>query len=221
MLKQLGIEKGKPFDPDERLAEILTAASATGELMAQANTFAKRFAESRYWPDRQWDRAIVLDNSAQRGEHHDELLERASWFYEAVSFSEAMRSHTPGAGQAYLGAYADANGDWLDGGGTYTLHVPADPPAKLFWSMTVYDASTRCLVDNEQQRGDRGSRDADLVHNDDGSIDLWFGPTAPMGKESNWVQTVPGRHWFSYFRLYGPLEPYFDRSWKLEDITLA
>ncbi len=71
--------------------------------MAQANTFAKRFEGSRYWPDRAWDTAIVLDNPAQRGEHHDELLERASWFYEAVSFSEAMKSQTPGAGQAYLG----------------------------------------------------------------------------------------------------------------------
>src|SRR3954451_16614821 len=71
--------------------------------MAQANTFAKRFAGTRYWPDRQWDLAIVLDNSSQRGDHYDELLERASWFYEAVTFSEAMQSQTPGAGQAYLG----------------------------------------------------------------------------------------------------------------------
>ena len=68
MLKQLGIEKGKPFDPDDRLREILTEATAAGELMAQANTFAKRFDGSRYWPDRQWDLAIVLDNSAQRGD---------------------------------------------------------------------------------------------------------------------------------------------------------
>src|SRR4051812_43440922 len=144
MLRELGIEKGKPFEPDVRLTTILTSATAAGELMAQANTFAKRFAESRYWPDRQWDLAIVLDNSSQRGDHHDELLERASWFYEAVTFSEAMKSQTPGAGQAYLGSYTDASGEWLDGGATYTLQVPADPPAKLFWSATVYDAWTRC-----------------------------------------------------------------------------
>ena len=87
-----------------------------------------------------------------------------SWFYEAVSFSEAMKSQTPGVGQAYLGAYTDADGEWLDGGRAYTLHVPADPPAKLFWSATVYDVDTRCLIDNEQQRGDRGSRDPDLQH---------------------------------------------------------
>jgi hypothetical protein len=189
--------------------------------MAQANTFVKRFEGSRYWPDRQWDLAIVLDNSAQRGPYYDELLERASWFYESVSFSEAMKSQTPGVGQAYLGAYADAQGDWLDGGRDYTLHVPPEPPAKLFWSATVYDAATRCLIDNDQQRGDRGSRDAELQANDDGSVDLYFGPSAPSGGDSNWVQTIPGRHWFSYFRFYGPLEPYFDRSWKLGDITPA
>ena len=219
MLKQLGIVKGKPFEPDERLTEILTQASAAGELMAQANTFAKRFEGAKYWPDRQWDTAIVLDNSAQRGTHYDELLERASWFYEAVSFSEAMKSQTPGVGQAYLGSYTDATGAWLDGARDYALHVPAAPPAKLFWSATVYDVETRCLIDNDQQRGDRGSRDAELQHNDDGSVDLYFGPTAPDGRESNWVQTIPGKHWFSYFRFYGPLEGYFDRTWKLGDIT--
>ena len=221
MLRQLGIEQGKPFEPDDRLKAILEDAVAGGELMAQANTFAKRFAGSRYWPDRQWDLAIVLDNSAQRGPSYDELLERASWFYEAVSFSAAMKSQTPGLGQAYLGSYADANGDWLDGGRDYTLHVPADPPAKLFWSVSVYDADTRCLIDNDQQRGDRGSRDAELVTNADGSVDLSFGPEAPAQGDSNWVQTISGRHWFSYFRLYGPLEPYFDRSWKLNDIRPA
>jgi hypothetical protein len=221
MLRQLGIEPGRPFEPDARLRAILEEASAAGELMAQANTFAKRFAGSRYWPDRQWDTAIVLEHSDQRGGHYDQLLERASWFYEAVSFSEAMKSQTPGLGQAYLGAYTDAGRQWLDGGRDYTIHVPADPPAKLFWSFTVYDARTRCLIDNEQQHGDRGSRDADLVHNPDGSVDLYFGPKAPESGTANWVQTIPGRHWFSYFRLYGPLEPYFDKTWRLGDITPA
>lgn len=221
MLKQLGIEKGKPFEPDERLRRILEQGAAAGELMAQANTFAKRFEQGSYWPDRRWEQAIVLDNSAQRGNGYDELLERASWFYEAVSFSEAMKSTTPGVGQAYLGSYTDAAGEWLDGGRSYTLHVPAEVPAKLFWSATVYDVETRCLIDNPQQRGDRGSRDPELGVNEDGSVDLFFGPEAPAAGEANWVQTLPGKHWFSYFRFYGPLEPYFDRSWKLGDITPA
>lgn len=219
MLAALGIEKGKPFEPDSRVTSILETAAAAGELMAQANTFAKRFPGSTYWPDRHWDLVLALDQSSQRARFHDQLLERAAWFYEAVSFSAAMKSTTPGLGQAYLSCYTDSDDQWLDGGQDYTLRVPADPPAKLFWSATVYDADTRCLVDNEQQRGDRGSRDADLDYNDDGSVDLCFGPHAPAGRENNWIQTVPGQHWFSYFRLYGPLESYFDRSWKLGDIV--
>ena len=111
MLKQLGIEKGAPFEPDERLTRILTEATAAGELMAQANSFAKRFPDARYWPDRQWDLVAQLDHSDQRGPYYDQLLERAAWFYEAVSFSEAMKSQTPGAGQAYLGTYTDSDGD--------------------------------------------------------------------------------------------------------------
>ncbi len=221
MLRQLGIEQGKPFAPGERLEGILEDASAAGELMAQANSFAKRFEGAKYWPDRVWDLVLQLDNSSQRGPYYDELLERAAWFYEAVSFSAAMKSQTPGVGQAYLSAYSGADGEWLDGARDYTLHVPADPPAKLFWSATVYDADTRCLIDNEQQRGDRGSRDAELEYNADGSVDLCFGPSPPAQGENNWVQTIPGRHWFSYFRFYGPLEPYFERSWKLGDITPA
>ncbi|MQY30514.1 DUF1254 domain-containing protein [Nocardia aurantia] len=219
MLRQLGIEKGTPFRPDERLTTILTAASASGELMAQANTFAKRFPGAKYRSDRTWDLAVQIEHSDQRGQYEDQLLERASWFYEAVSFSEAMKSTIPGVGQAYLSTYTDADGNWLDGGAAYVLHIPADPPATLFWSVTVYDASTRCLIDNEQQRGDRGSRDTELVAREDGSVDVYFGPTPPPAGETNWIQTIPGKHWFSYFRLYGPLESYFDRSWKLGDIT--
>ncbi len=132
-----------------------------------------------------------------------------------------MKSQTPGVGQAYLGGYTDANDQWLDGGQRYTIHIPADPPAKLFWSFTVYDVHTRCLIDNDQQRGDRGSRDQRLITNDDGSIDLHFGPDIDDDLEPNWIQTIPGRHWFSYFRFYGPLQGYFDRTWKLGDITPA
>ena len=78
-------------------------------------------------PDRQWDLAIVLSNPAQRGPSYDELLERASWFYEAVTFSEAMKSQTPGLGQAYLGAYTDANGDWLKATGPTGCTCPPIP----------------------------------------------------------------------------------------------
>ena len=129
-----------------------------------------------------------------------------------------MVSKTPGLGQTYLGAYTDAKGNWLDGAKSYRLHVGANPPAKQFWSLTVYDIDSRCLIDNPQRKADLSSRQ-DLKKNADGSVDLYFGPTAPKGFESNWVQTLPGKHWFSYFRLYAPTLAYFDKSWKLDDIT--
>lgn len=217
MLASLGIEKGKPFNPDEQQRKALEQGVQVGELIAKANTFAKRFPGAQYWPDRQWDLVLNIAEPSQRVAHYDQLWERSAWFYEAVTNTKGMVSKTPGLGQAYLGAYADASGNWLDGAKHYRLHVGANPPAKQFWSVTVYDIDTRTLIDNPQRKADLSSRQG-LRKNPDGSVDLYFGPTAPKGLESNWVQTVPGRHWFSYLRLYAPTEAYFDKSWKLDDI---
>lgn len=217
MLANLGIEKGKPFDPDARQQKILLQGAQAGELMAKANTFDKRFADTRHWPDRRWDYILVMPDPDQRIGDRDALLERAAYFYEAVTYSKAMKTQTPGVGQAYLAAYTDKDGQWLDGGANYTLHVPANPPAKLFWSVTVYDSDTRALIDNAQKRGDRSSRDQ-LKRNADGSMDLYYGPKPPASGEANWVQTIPGRPWYGYMRFYGPTEGYFDKSWKLPDI---
>jgi hypothetical protein len=148
---------------------------------------------------------------------YDQLGERAAWFYEAVAISKGMLTETPGVGQRYIAAYKDGDGAWLTGGNTYKLHVPANPPAKQFWSVTAYDEDTRQMVINDQGRPDLSSRKEDLVKNGDGSVDVYFGPEAPEGKEANWVQTVPGEGWFAYFRFYGPTEPFFDKSWALPD----
>ena len=110
-----------------------------------------------------------------------------------------------------------AGGASFDGGRTYRLRVPPNPPAKQFWSITLYDVDTRRLIQNAQQIADRSSRN-DLVKNADGSIDLYFGPAPPTGFEKNWIPTVAGRAWFTYFRLFGLLEPYLDQSWFLPDI---
>ena len=122
----------------------------------------------------------------------------------------------PGPSSAYLGAYTDKSGNWLDGGRSYRLHVPPNAPAKLFWSVTLYDVDTRSLLVNSQKIADRSSR-MDLRKNDDGSVDIYVGPKAPAGFEKNWIPTVPGRNWFAYFRFYNPTEPYFDKSWQLGD----
>jgi hypothetical protein len=219
MLKPLGIEKGKPFEPDARQKQILTEAAQVGEVMARTIGFEKRFKGVTVWPGKKWEISLFLKETNQEAPHYTEIDERASWFYEAVGVSVGMMGRTVGFGQVYLESSKDTDGHWLDGSKNYTLHVPPDAPVAQFWSFTVYDNETRCFVDTGVQP-DRSSRDK-IVKNDDGSVDLYFGPQAPVGKpESNWIQTLPDKGWFTYFRLYGPTQPYFDRSWVLPDIKV-
>lgn len=110
------------------------------------------------------------------------------------------------------------NGRAFAGGKNCSLHAPADPPAQQFWSVTIYDADTRAIIQNEEHVAERSSRQPDLIKNPDGSVDLYFGPVAPKGYEKNWIPTVPGRSWFTWFGLYAPLEAYVDKSWPLPDI---
>jgi hypothetical protein len=215
MLKPLGIEKGKPFAPTARQKKILTDAAVTGELMAKANSYTKRF-EDAYWPGARWKDVLAV-NTIQREGNIEQLDERASYYYEGVAISEAMRSTTPGFGQRYMGVYQDKDGGWLTGANNYRLHVPANPPAKQFWSVTVYDEKNRQMLVNDTKRLDVSSRNPAVVKNADGSTDVYVGPTAPKGFENNWVQTKPGEGWFAMIRFYGPTEKLFDKSWVLGD----
>jgi hypothetical protein len=219
MLRPLGLEKGKPFKPDARQTKILTDAALVGEAMAKANSAERRFADGKYRPDAHWDFALRLD-ADDPSAFWNLLDERASWFYEAVGAGAAMAPKRPGPSSAYLSAYKDKAGKWLDGGHAYRLCVPPNAPIKLFWSVTVYDVDTRALIQNDQKIADKSSR-MDLRKNDDGSVDIYCGPKAPAGFEKNWIPTVPGRNWFAYFRFYNPTEAYFDRSWPLPDFEPA
>jgi hypothetical protein len=217
MLQPLGIEKGEPFKPDNRQKKILIEAAQVGEVMARTIGFHKRFPGVKVWPAKQWEISLYLKETSQEAPYFTQLDERTSWFYEAVGVSVGMMGHTVGAGQVYLESSKDSAGHWLEGGKTYRLRVPPNAPVAQFWSFTVYDNETRCFVDTGSHP-DRSSRD-DIAKNPDGSVDLYFGPRAPVGKpKSNWIETIPGRGWFTYFRLYGPTQPYFDRSWVLPDI---
>lgn len=217
MLRPLGIEKGKPFTPDARQRTILQQASIVGELMARANGYAKRVPGSTVWQGKNWEYALMLKETNQETPTHTQLDERGSWFYEAVGVTVGMMGRTVGAGQVYLEASKDAEGNWLEGGKSYTLRVPKDAPVAQFWSFTVYDNETRCFVDTGSYP-DRSSRD-DIVVNVDGSTDLYFGPEPPRGKpQANWIKTISGKGWFTYFRLYGPTQAYFDKTWQLPDI---
>jgi hypothetical protein len=216
MLRELGIEKGKPFKPDERMTKILEDATLLGEEIAKVTAYEKRGMGNSYRPDASWEQAMTVDPS-QRKDDYGQFDQRLDWLYEAIATSKFMKSKWVGLGSAYLVTYRDKDGDWFEGGSSYRLHVAPDPPMKQFWSVSVYDIDSRTLLRNDAQKAEISSH-FDLQKNADGSVDLYFGPTAPNGKESNWVQTVPGKFWFPYFRLYGPTEAYFDKSWPLPDV---
>lgn len=221
MLKPLGIEKGKPFAPNDQQRKILTDAALVGEAMAKANDFFNpRLEQSHYADGSKWEIATTSPPD-QRWENYEALDGRAAWFYEAVTNDTAMQSKTPGKDQIYLGSYRDSDDDWLDGGTNYVLKVPANVPAAEFWSLTVYDVATRAPIRNDERIADRSSR-MDLLKDDDGSVTLHIGPDKPEGdKVKNWIPTVSGKAWFPYFRFYSPTEAYFERSWVLPDIEKA
>ena len=123
-----------------------------------------------------------------------------------------------GAGSAYLYTAEDADGALLDGSATYSLTIPPDAPAKNFWAIDIYDTQTRSLLQSAPYPA-LSSLSADLQSEEDGSYVLWFSPTAPEGKESNWIPTLPGKSWWPLLRLYGPLEPWFDMTWRLPEIV--
>ena len=220
MLKPLGIEKGKPFKPDGRQTKLLTEAALIGEAMAKANDFSKRVEDAHYLDGSHWEFATVSPPD-QRRKYYDELDGRAAWFYEAVTNDIAMHGQKTGKGQIYMATYKDKDGDWLDGGTNYVLRLPPDIPAETFWSITVYEVSTRTLINNKHEIADRSSR-MDLAMNADSSIDIYIGPDKPEGgKAKNWIPTEPGRAWFPYFRLYSPKQAFLDRAWVLPDIQKA
>jgi hypothetical protein len=147
------------------------------------------------------------------------LLDARTYFYfYATGNTPAMIAKMVGVGSQYATAFVDANQQPLDGAKTYRLHLPPNIPAKNFWSIVLYDNQTRSMLQTDQQFPSIGSEKKGIVINPDTSVDLYFGPKAPPGKESNWVQTTPGQGWNTVLRLYGPLEPWFNKTWRPGEI---
>ena len=220
-LKDLGIEKGKPFKPTADQKKILQQALDVGMAMSQAISFNKTramFPTSIYGKDSGWEDAMAGMNPKIDLPTYSMFNERASYGFEATTTSAGMVSRTPGKGSAYLGAYYDADGNALMGGNNYKLNIGPNPPAANFWSITVYDIENRLIIRNKIKRSDRSSRTEGLIKNSDGSVDLYFGPKAPEGKEVNWIQTNEGESFFVYLRLYGPEKAYFDQTFPMNKI---
>jgi hypothetical protein len=219
LFNSIGLVKGKPFAPDERMQRILTDSVAVGNAAARSIDFRNRMPDAKIYPDGQWNTPFIggsylwLTPGGARN-----FDARTMFYYAATVNTPAMAVAMPGVGSQYASANFDSKGQPFDGSKTYRLRVPAQVPVKDFWSVVVYDTQTRSLLQTDQ-RFPSASSNAKPKSNADGSVDVYFAPVRPQ-EAANWVQTVPGKSWFTIFRLYGPLQPWFDKSWKLPDIEL-
>jgi hypothetical protein len=214
----VGIVKGKPFAPDARMKKILTEAAAVGDATGRALAYRSREKSAYFFDNRQWKRAFIGGYKFEWQPGVPNLDAAAMFFFVATGVTPAMDTQIVGEGSTYPWTAVDANNNPFDGGKNFKLHLPPNIPVKTFWSVIVYDTQTRSMLQTDQQYPSVSSQEKDLQVNADGSVDVWFGPKAPAGKESNWVQTIPGKAWFMILRLYGPLEPWFNQTWKPDDI---
>ena len=221
LLAAIGIRKDRPFAPDARMRRILTEAAVVGNATARTLGFCTRLQDLYCYPDSRWKTPFPGGDPwfSPDGVLNPEA--RALYFYLSWGTSPAMAWKIVGLGSQYTYTEHDAAGQYLDGGRTYRLHLPPDIPAKDFWSVIVYDPQTRTMLQTDQQFPSAGSQRAGLTRNVDDSVDLYFGPEPPAGKEANWIQTLPGKGWFVLLRLYGPLEPWFDKTWRPGEIEMV
>lgn len=221
-LAVLGIRADTPFEPDERLTRILVEAAREADAQLRVQSLADRREDRVVWADRQWEWVTLRpENAAFEIDGRPDVDARETWFYQAIASSPVMFRRQAGSGSLYWFVGRDATGAYLDGSRSYRLRVPLPVPAGLFWSLTVYDAESRSQIATDQDAA--AVRSLFELH---GKLDgteavIAFGPQRPDADAAAWVQTLPGRGWFAYFRIYGPTPAAFDQSWRLDDIIQA
>jgi len=220
VLASIGIVKGRPFEPEDWQRAQLERAVETAPRMILASVQAGR-ADRRnyYYEDRQWEVAWAGATAEWMQETYLDVDARSRFFQYAYSSAPAMNNHTTGAGSKYPYAIRDADGEFLDGTNTYRLHLPPDIPAALFWAVTAYNVTDGTMPETQQMLPSTNGY-YDLPKNDDGSIDVWFGPEQPDGVvDAAFIQTVPGRNFVGCLRLYGTTAAFYDQTWKPDDIA--
>ena len=232
LLASIGIKKGKEFNPDQRMKRILTDAVAIGNATARSIVWYPRTSGNianmkgvQIYPDTEsaWITGWVNKNVFFNGDdgHTMNSDARVMFHYPYTGVTPAMGATIPGKGSDYGIAFVDDKKLPFDGSKTYKLHLPPQPPAKDFWAVTIYDSQTRSMLQTDQPYPTVGSQTEGIKMNTDGSFDLYFGPEAPDGFENNWLQTIPGKSWFVALRIYGPLEPWIEKTWRPGEVTLV
>ena len=216
----IGIQKGRPFAPDDRMKKILTEAAAVGDATGRTLFYRNREKEALFFDNRKWKRPFIGGYKFEWQPGVANLTGSAMYFFAATGVTPAMDTQIAGEGSTYPWTATDADNNPLDGGKSYKLRLPPNIPVKTFWSVIVYDSQTRSMLQTDARFPSVSSQNKSVQSNPDGSVDVYFGPKAPAGRESNWVQTVPGKSWFTILRLYGPLEPWFKQQWRPDDIVL-
>lgn len=221
-LAELGIVKGKEFEPNAETKRILGKAAKIAHAELSVSLYANRRPGRLVWKDRKWETIPVGPFHVSTGDfgstNHIDLDASAQFFFFGWGTSSAIGRREVGGGSMYFLSFREIDGSYLDGGKNYKMTIPGPVPASLFWSATVYDAGTRCLIETPLDRAAVRSHLDGPAANSDGSYDIYFGPNAPEGKETNWVQTIPEKGWFSTVRIYGPKKEVFDGSWRLSDV---
>ena len=220
----VGIQKGKPFAPDDRMRGILTDAVAVANATSRALLWYERNESEFLYEGSYWKRGYPGNNYQflkDEGMGGRNLDARTMFYYFATVNTPMMAAKLIGRGSQYAWGYLDSNGNYLDGGKNYKLNLPGDAPAEKFVSVVVYDPQTRSELRTGQPFPSKNTSRDQLIVNDDGSVDLYFGPEAPAGMEANWIQTVPGKGWFGVLRLYSPTEAWYDKTWRPGDIELV
>ena len=223
LIAAIGIVKGKPFNPDARMKRLLTEAATIGDATARATLYNPRQKGYFIYPDSDssWVMGFANKDVFFEVDGARNLDARTSFYFGYTGVTPAMAVTHPGAGSDYGIAFKDADKNAFDGSKTYKLHLPPNVPINNFWAVTIYDTQTRSMLQTSQSFPSVGSQSEGFQKNADGSYDVYFAPKAPEGKASNWLQTLPGKSWFCILRMYGPLEPWIDKTWRPSEIELV
>ncbi len=222
-LEAIGIVNGKPFNPDARMQKLLTEAATLGNAAGRAITYDTRISGVKLYPgtDLNWQMAYANKNTSFESDGIMHLDARILFYFNAGGITPSMALTKAGAGSDYAFSLLDNNDKAFDGSKTYKLHLPANVPVNDFWAVTLYDTQTRCMLQTSQLFPTVGSQTKGFEKNADGSMDIYFAPEAPKGKEHNWLQTIPGKSWMPLLRMYGPLEPWINKTWRPGNIELV